>query len=530
MAPNPYPVPGTQSGSNAKFPAASSGITNRNMAGAPAPLQPRRPGKVAQASALRCSLLRIRASLNTIKVDAKNIAKPSVTKSNSSTPAILKRADARKPGLQEGRDAPTRSTIEKTQAARQPAKLSATSLTLQPTSPAPKAPKPSAQSNGLWFEDVGQTDRNYSALYALLDQERFRGYGCLEGKLIGNEFLVPNESIQRIEDQLEKRSSRMPFVSIQERGQQHSIPFVGPRFKEHRKGLTVGIAIQQIYMSILWRENALQSITPFAQDPARGWTLYIGDLMDSLNIPLLQERDIGFVVSVHPKDFRSKGQDERLAKAGIKHHSCQLDDSKSADMLSKLGGLIERINNHISNSTPRKSVLVHCVAGLSRSVTVVLGWTQREYYLRDVKNSPISPEKKFELLVQHRTRKFEELKRKRPGVKCDNFKTQLERYAAQMVGYSIPAPAPAAAPKPPPIRKADEEHGGGGYLKEAVVWFYYIYHLEPSPTVLNFGYERIAKLVASNHGGSRTLQAHLKPWCDACAAKLQTGPVQKGNI
>lgn len=423
---------------------------------------------------------------------------------------------------------------------RQPTKLPATnSSALGPTSPFPKTPGPSARSNGLWFEgEGGRPGKGYSTLYTLLDQEPFRGYGCLEGSLVGDEFLIPDESIQRIDDQLAKRSPSMPYVNVLDNGKQHPIPYVGTDFRQYRDGLKVGIAIQHIYMSILRRENALQRITPFAHEPNGEWTLYIGDLIDSMNIPLLQKRDIGLVMSIHPKDFRSKGQDERLANTHIKHHSCQLDDSKGADMLSKLGGLINTINEHMSKSTQGRSVLVHCVAGLSRSVNVALGWAQREYFVHKLKDlSPaVSAKQKFDLLTQERTMKFEELKRKRPGVKCDNFKAQLERHAAQMAGYEL---SPAPAPAPPPKGSASEEHGGGGYLKESVVWFYYIYHFRPSPMVIKFGCERIAKVAANNSknggGGStsnsnNTLQRYLKPWCDTCNEKLQSGKVQKGNI
>lgn len=390
--------------------------------------------------------------------------------------------------------------------------------------------QPSVSSNGLWFEGQGgKPGKGYSALYALLDQESFRGYGCLEQRLVGDDFLVPDESTKRISEQLARSSSSMPCVNVLDNRKQYTIPYVGTDFEEYRHAVKVGIAIQRIYMSILQRENARQSITPFAQGPNGEWTLYIGDLVDSMNVPLLQTRDIGLVVSIHPKDFRSRGQDERLAKAHIQHHSCQLDDSKGADLLSQLGGLIDKVNKYMSKPRPRRSVLVHCVAGLSRSVNVALGWAQREHFVAKLKDLPpdVPAEQKYELLARERARKFEELKAKRPGVKCDNFKAQLERHAAQMVGYELP---PAPAPAPPPKGSASEEHGGGGYLKEAVVWFYYIYHFRPSPVVLRFGYERITKMAASSNSNN-SLQRYLKPWCDACAANLRSGnKTQKGNI
>lgn len=470
-------------------------------------------------SSAKSLLSRTRGKFKSSKADANtsNTAKLPVT----ATPVVFKkRVDSRIPYPLQNRDVSARTTVEKTLAVRQPTKLPATN---------------SARSNGLWFEgEGGKPGHRFSTLYTLLDKEQFRGYGCLQGKLVSDEFLIPDESIQRIDDQLAKRSSTMPWVNVLNNGKQYSIPYVGTDFREYCNGLNVGIAIQHIYMSILRRENALQSITPFASGPNGEWTLYIGDLIDSMNIPLLQTRDVGLVMSIHPKDFRSKGQDERLKRAEIKHHSCQLDDSKGADMLSQLGGLIHTINEHISKPRQRRSVLVHCVAGLSRSVNVALGWAQREFFEHKLKDLPpdVPARQKFDLLTQERTTKFEELKRKRPGVKCDNFKAQLERHAAQMVGLELP-PAPA----PPPKVSASEEHGGGGYLKEAVVWFYYIYHFRPSPTVIQFGYERIAKVAVNNSkkGGStinsnNTLQRYLEPWCDACRVKLQPGKVQKGNI
>lgn len=486
--------------------------------------------KTLAAHSTKYTVARMRDRLKRSKGDANNVAKPTPpTKPFSSTPIIVKRADNR-----------TKNSVpQKAVTVRQSTSLLSTGTGL------------SIYSNGLWFEEEdAKPGKGYMGLYDRLDQEFFRDYGCLEGNLVGPNFLVPDESIKRIGRQLIQRSSSMPCVNVLGKaGKQHSIPYVGTDFREYRTNLTVGIAIQRIYMSILQRENAIRSITPFACGPANEWTLYIGDLVDSMNIHQLQDRNIGFVVSIHPKDFRSRGQDERLANAGIKHHSCQLDDSKGADMLSELGVLIKQINNHTNDkSIKRRSVLLHCVAGLSRSVNVALGWSQSQYYEQKLKKLPpgtIPPKTKFEMLEEYRNRTFEELKLKRPGVKCDNFKKQLERHAAILVGYDLPepglatTPAAAAAAAAPAKKKRDEEHGGGGYLKEAVVLFYYIYHLRPSSTVIKFGYERIAKAAAAasksgGGGGSSnnhdTLQRHLKPWCDLCVARLSHTTTQKASI
>lgn len=501
MAPGPSPTSGIQNGCGVSSPMAGSART-------------RDTSKIA-------------------KNDAKNVEKPSINKLVSPTPVIVRRTDTRVAVTQQGRDPPTRSTVGKTVAVKPSAKLPATGSTAGKSSLPPKAPEPSVHSNGLWFED-GRPGKEYTALYSLLDQEPFHGYPCLEGKLVGEKFNVPEESIKKINDQLAQNPASAPFVDGFEHGKPNSLPYVGTpaSFQQYNKNLKVGIAIQRIYMSILRRENARQGITSFARGPGPtpGWTLYIGDLVDSMNIPLLEKRGIGFVVSIHPEDFRCKGQNERLAKAGIKHHSCRLDDSKGADMLSKLGGLIHMMNEHTSSpktDPKRRSVLVHCMAGLSRSVNVALGWAQREYYEKEIKDLPstISAKQRYDMVNRERTRVFEELKSKRPGVKCDNFQAQLERHAAQMVGYHLPAPAVPVAALPV---KASEEHGGGGYLKEAVVWFYYIYHLRPSLTVIKFGYERIAKA----KGSTNSLQMHLKPWCDKCYAKVQAAGAasQKGNM
>lgn len=488
----------------------------------------------AATSANRPSASRLRDTLKIASHDTKNVPKPSSSRPVPQGSVIVKRTDTRGSVPQPSGNPLARSPVGKTLAGRPAAKLPSTSSTVPTTPPPSKAAEPLVRSNGLWFEDGG-SGKAYTALYSRLDQETFRGYPCLENNLVGGDFNVPEESIKRIDEQLTQQPPRTPCVNLNPKGQPHMLPYVDTQanFRQYSNKLKAGVAIQHIYMSILRRENALQGITPFAYGPekTREWTLYIGDLIDSMNMPLLQKLGIGFVVSIHPTDFRCRGQHEKLQTAGIKHLSCQLDDSKGADMLSNLGGLIARINNHTSSvlDPKKRSVLVHCVAGLSRSVNVALGWAQKEYYDKTLKNSTtvVTAKAKYDALNQERTNVFNDLKAKRPGVKCDNFKAQLERHAAQMAGYQGPgAPAPPVTAQP---IKASEEHGGGGYLKEAVVWFYYIYHLRPSATVLQFGRERIDKSKGSNNA----LKAYLQPWCAACAAKLKAGTISskgKGSM
>lgn len=361
-----------------------------------------------------------------------------------------------------------------------------------------KAPGP-AESSALWFDGP-----EYNALYTALKEQDFHGYDCVEKKPKGTD----------------NKNCMLPAQSVGFMRQLPSALQCYSGFDKTKPGpsaLTLGQAIQKLYMVRLRQNNELLPMTkmyPFeagsgAKEPVdskgakrAGGTIWVGDVVDASHAPRLRAHRITAMVSIHPRDFRSHAHaGETLGQGRYLH--LELDDSKEAKLADKLDTAFRFLEKHFQAG---ENILVSCIAGLSRSVAVVLdfieGLETREGR-RDIKN--LSPDQRYSTLLEDRRDTFARMKRRRPRIKNDNFVHQLNVRTCKRCHGIEPR-------QPPPEGQKSVEHGAGAYLKEAVAMAFYIYHLRPTRYVVAAYEEAKRKASAGKATGRWQFPREVDVW------------------
>ena len=103
----------------------------------------------------------------------------------------------------------------------------------------------------------------------------------------------------------------------------------------------------------------------------------------------LAEHGIGLVISVHDEDQTppfAKGVDESATAEGVEWCRLRVEDRPDSDLLRHFDKATDRIAHFQRGSGKSTGVLVHCLAGQSRSVAIVAAFLMRErgHSLRDL--------------------------------------------------------------------------------------------------------------------------------------------------
>lgn len=362
-------------------------------------------------------------------------------------------------------------------------------------------PRHNQKDSRLWFDGP-----EYRELYGLLQNQDFDGYSSIDQVTVQPAYRIPDSAMNYMMQVLQGAALEGVPHAKTSLGSGHSTHYVGFDANElsvvmaRPGGLTLGEAIQKLYMVRLREDNELLPMVEVyphrdgLDDAKIKGTVWLGDVVDSVNFKLLRQREITALVSIHPQGFRSKGQ-EKHGKDGIAvatspirwHLRLELTDSKDSDMESEFESVFNFIHDHVTSG---RNVLAHCIAGKSRSVAVVRDFIQRMDVERGLLDAePGSAEDKYDRLKHAREAEFIRLKELRPGITEDNFKDQLDNSTRKLCGLP-PAPKVEEAK----AKAADSNHQepvkdmAGGKLAEAVAMVFFFYRLRPSESVIK-GFE-----------------------------------------
>lgn len=350
-----------------------------------------------------------------------------------------------------------------------------------------------------WFDGP-----DYQVLYEEVRHQAFDGYECIEKDMVRPNYRISERSIRAIEKYMDRGIAEVDPSAEHEFDPDYCVGFSKSELlmvSQRREGLTLGEAIQRIYMSRLRQSNKLLPMTKVYEG---GWTLpvsgeqhtnkagtvWLGDVVDSVNVDLLRAKNVTAMVSVHPHDFRSRGQDQHgsngevVSSSPIRWHlQVRLADSKEADMESEFDMIFNFIRRHVLEG---HSLLVHCIAGLSRSVAVVRDFIQRIEVQRGNIDMTGTAAESYSRVKESRDETFKRLKVVRPGITEDNFKNQLDNSTLKICG--LPRQSRTAAGS----RQKSKEHGGGGYIGDSVAMVFFFYRLRPTPKVIELFEQRRA--------------------------------------
>lgn len=336
-----------------------------------------------------------------------------------------------------------------------------------------------------WLRSV-----EHQKLYNGLQSQKFEGYGCVD-TLMNSNYTIPNESI----DLASRITSAGGFPQAStRRGAERYVGFDTNSLKEFKNGdkdLTVGKAIQEIFMLRLREDNNNQPITnlnevwpKLFQGSVKG-TVYLGDMVDSLDFQLLEKLNITAMVSIHPEDWRSNGRHHhgkngrRRPKSPspiVERLYLNLEDNPSADMGPKFDHVYDFIKKQVD---AEKNVLIHCMMGQSRSGTLALYFALRlkmQKQSLNVNVKPGTPEKDKTAVFKGLDTEglLHQLKKARPGVDVANFMPQLNnkiRKLCFLKESALPKPVDKGPPK------------AANKLQEAILIAFCLYRLRPTPAV-----------------------------------------------
>jgi len=134
--------------------------------------------------------------------------------------------------------------------------------------------------------------------------------------------------------------------------------------------------------------------------------LYLGSMDAANNLEVLQQKGITHILMV------GEGLEPSLVNYGFKYMHIKVDDVPEEDLVAHFPKAFEFIDQVCTGDnaicTQGGGVLVHCVAGVSRSATVCIGWLmcRRGYHLDEARKIVhaarpwILPNKGFMLQLQ----------------------------------------------------------------------------------------------------------------------------------
>lgn len=409
-----------------------------------------------------------------------------------------------------------------------------------------RVPQNCLQSGPLWFD--GPEDREY--YHSKLQSHDFRGYGSIDQDTVQPEYRIPENSIKFVLQSLGSTFLNGFPVAQTSRGLEAYVGFDDAESRqvtERKEGLTLGEAIQSLYMVRLRQDNKWLPMTmayeggwrvddvPADEGSILAGNLWLGDVVDSVNFELLKYNDITALVSIHPQGFRSKGQEkhgkngEIVATSPIRWRlQLELTDSKDSDMEARFESVYDFIRGHITGG---RNVLVHCIAGLSRSVAVVRDFHQRMMLERGIlflDRGSGTPDEKYKRLSESRESYFKLLQKARPGITEGNFKDQLDNSTRALCGLP-------PNPKSSPIASTDHkptDSEAGGKLGEAVAMVFFFYRLRPSAHVI-----KIFENTRRKHERRRVELGNVREvfsfprtvieWFEECKDEIGRGEVQR---
>ena len=126
------------------------------------------------------------------------------------------------------------------------------------------------------------------------------------------------------------------------------------------------------------KQNYLYKVRSYPSpsvDSEHSRTIYIGDYLSVQNARLLEAHKIRLIVNC-AKECRTPELKE--LKTPIHYLRLNLEDSLTQDLLSGLDWAIQLIQQSLDN---QGNVLVHCAAGISRSVSIVMAFLIHEQNL-----------------------------------------------------------------------------------------------------------------------------------------------------
>lgn len=379
-----------------------------------------------------------------------------------------------------------------------------------------------------WFDGL-----DYEVLYEEIRYQAFDGYKCIEKDMVQPNYRIPNSSIRAIEQCLDKGNSDADPSAEHEFDSGSCVGLSKSELlvvSQRREGWTMGEAVQKIYMSRLHQSNKLLPMTRVyeggwtlpasgKQHTSKAGTIWLGDVVDSVNIDLLRANNVTAMVSVHPHDFRSRGQDQHgrngeiVSSSPIRWHlQVRLADSKEADMESEFDMIFDFIRSHVLGE---HNVLVHCIAGLSRSVAVVRDFIQRIEVQRGKIDLTGTAAERYTRMKESRDATFQRLKMIRPGITEDNFRDQLDNSTMKICG--LPRQTRVLADS----KQKSKEHGGGGYIGDSVAMVFFYYRLRPTPKVIELFEQRRAdhdrmERVLGKRRNAFSFPAPLIEWFEEC--------------
>lgn len=121
--------------------------------------------------------------------------------------------------------------------------------------------------------------------------------------------------------------------------------------------------------------------------------IHISDIETSLNIKLLKENDIKLVIFICESD-KSKKTLSQYKKAGIEHIWLEAEDNPKQNMNRIFA---ESYNHILKHMIAQNKILVHCMAGISRSPSVVIYYYLRRHYALNFKKTSESTRKLLDM-------------------------------------------------------------------------------------------------------------------------------------
>lgn len=100
--------------------------------------------------------------------------------------------------------------------------------------------------------------------------------------------------------------------------------------------------------------------------------IFLGDWFDSINEWKLKYNDIKCILTLNENNVHTEANKKMFARLGIRYKYIRIQDSLDANILPHVDSSIRFLKGCDSN------VLVHCSAGVSRSVSIVVAYLMRE--------------------------------------------------------------------------------------------------------------------------------------------------------